>query len=80
MLATPGHTRGHIVLRDDAAGVLYAGDHILPHITPPIGLERAPEPAPLHSYLASLQLVRDRPDLVLLPAHGLPVPSTPMCA
>ena len=25
--ATPGHTRGHIVLRDAEAGLLFAGDH-----------------------------------------------------
>ncbi|MCD2194633.1 MBL fold metallo-hydrolase [Actinomycetospora endophytica] len=68
--ATPGHTRGHVVLRDEAAGALFAGDHVLPHITPSIGYERAPEPAPLRSYLASLRLVRDLPDALLLPAHG----------
>lgn len=68
--ATPGHTRGHIVLRDAVLGVLFAGDHVLPHITPSIGYERAPEPAPLRSYLDSLRLVRDLPDTVLLPAHG----------
>lgn len=68
--ATPGHTRGHVVLRDEAAGALFAGDHVLPHITPSIGYERAPEPAPLRSYLSSLRLVRDLPDALLLPAHG----------
>jgi len=70
VIATPGHTRGHIVLRDADAALLFAGDHVLPHITPSIGLERAPEPAPLRSYLASLELLRDQPDVVLLPAHG----------
>lgn len=70
VFATPGHTRGHIVLRDAAAGLLFAGDHILPHITPSIGLETEPEPKPLRSYLESLRLVRDMPDTVLLPAHG----------
>lgn len=68
--ATPGHTRGHVVLRDEAAGALFAGDHVLPHITPSIGYERAPEPAPLRSYLSSLRLIRDLPDALLLPAHG----------
>lgn len=67
---TPGHTRGHIVLRDSAAGVLFAGDHILPHITPSIGLEHVPEVTPLRSYLASLALIREQSDLILLPAHG----------
>jgi glyoxylase-like metal-dependent hydrolase (beta-lactamase superfamily II) len=75
VLATPGHTRGHIVLREAAAGLLFAGDHILPHITPSIGLERAPEAHPLRSYLSSLRIVRDQPDLLLLPAHGPVTPS-----
>ncbi|MFC5995007.1 MBL fold metallo-hydrolase [Pseudonocardia hispaniensis] len=73
--ATPGHTRGHIVLRDAPAGLLFSGDHVLPHITPSIGYERAPEPAPLRSYLASLRLVRDLPDALMLPAHGPVSPS-----
>ncbi|WP_226360356.1 MBL fold metallo-hydrolase [Pseudonocardia sp. ICBG1142] len=68
--ATPGHTRGHVVLRDTARGALFSGDHVLPHITPSIGYERAPEPMPLRSYLDSLRLVRDLPDSLLLPAHG----------
>jgi len=67
---TPGHTRGHIVVRDDAAGLLFAGDHVLPHITPSIGYDAAMARYPLRDYLASLQLVRNRPDLLLLPAHG----------
>jgi glyoxylase-like metal-dependent hydrolase (beta-lactamase superfamily II) len=70
VVATPGHTRGHVVLRDDAAGLLFAGDHVLPHITPSIGFEHSPEPFPLLSYLESLRLVRDQPDALLLPAHG----------
>ncbi|GAA2862196.1 MBL fold metallo-hydrolase [Pseudonocardia halophobica] len=73
--ATPGHTRGHIVLRDAALGALFSGDHVLPHITPSIGYERAPEPAPLRSYLDSLRLVRDLPDTLQLPAHGPVTPS-----
>ncbi|MFC5746774.1 MBL fold metallo-hydrolase [Actinomadura rugatobispora] len=70
VFATPGHTRGHVVLRDAAAGLLFAGDHVLPHISPSIGLESAPEPKPLRSYLESLRVVRDMPDTLLLPAHG----------
>lgn len=66
VFATPGHTRGHIVLRDAGAGLLFAGDHILPHITPSIGLETEPEPKPLRSYLESLRLVRGMPDTLLL--------------
>lgn len=75
VIATPGHTQGHIVLRDAPAGLLFSGDHILPHITPSIGFEAVVASTPLRSYLASLRLVKDLPDTVLLPAHGPPVPS-----
>ena len=67
---TPGHTRGHLVYADLAGGLLFAGDHVLPHITPSIGFESAPESSPLDSYLSSLRLMRELPDLRLLPAHG----------
>ena len=69
-IATPGHTRGHMVFRDTAAGLLFAGDHVLPHITPSIGFEAVPSRQPLHAYLQSLRLVRGLPDTRLLPAHG----------
>lgn len=69
-LPTPGHTRGHVVFIDDASSLLFAGDHVLPHITPSIGFEQAPSELPLREYLASLRLVRSLPDMRLLPAHG----------
>ena len=69
-IATPGHTRGHVVFRDSNAGPLFAGDHVLPHITPSIGFEAVPSPRPLHDFLQSLLLVRSLPDMRLLPAHG----------
>jgi glyoxylase-like metal-dependent hydrolase (beta-lactamase superfamily II) len=67
---TPGHTRGHIVFLEPAAGLLFGGDHVLPHITPSLGFERAPTTSPLRDYLASLRLIRALPDGFLLPAHG----------
>lgn len=70
VIATPGHTRGHVVFLDPAAGTLFAGDHVLPHITPSVGFELARRPSPLRDYLASLDLVRALPDSRLLPAHG----------
>jgi glyoxylase-like metal-dependent hydrolase (beta-lactamase superfamily II) len=69
-IATPGHTRGHLVFADHGAGLLFAGDHVLPHITPSIGFEEAPTALPLGDYLESLNVVRRLPDLRLLPAHG----------
>jgi glyoxylase-like metal-dependent hydrolase (beta-lactamase superfamily II) len=70
VIATPGHTYGHVVFRDAAAGLLFAGDHVLPHITPSIGFEPAPGKLPLAAYLESLRRVRAVPDTALLPAHG----------
>lgn len=74
-LATPGHTRGHLCFADDEAGMLFAGDHVLPHITPSIGFESIGSHLPLADYLASLARVRQRPDALLLPAHGPVSPS-----
>lgn len=70
VVPTPGHTVGHVVFADLANGLLFAGDHVLPHITPSIGFEAARPELPLGDYLSSLRLVRSMPDLRLLPAHG----------
>ena len=70
VVPTPGHTRGHVVFHDLGNGLLFAGDHVLPTITPSIGFEPVLSPNPLGDFLASLALVRTRPDARLLPAHG----------
>jgi len=67
---TPGHTRGHVVFVDSAAELLFAGDHVLPSITPSIAVEPGPPRLALGDYLDSLRLVRGMPDRMLLPAHG----------
>jgi len=74
--ATPGHTRGHIVLEEAGQGVIFTGDHLLPTITPSIAFERAPGEFPLRSYINSLHLVLQLPDAVMLPAHGSTVGTT----
>jgi glyoxylase-like metal-dependent hydrolase (beta-lactamase superfamily II) len=68
--ATPGHTRGHLVYFEHQDRLLFAGDHVLPHITPSVGLEPATVASPLGDYLSSLRDVRGLPDARLLPAHG----------
>lgn len=73
---TPGHTRGHFVFADRAAGLMFAGDHVLPTITPSIGFEAAIADQPLGDFLGSLAKVRGLPDLRLLPAHGPVADST----
>jgi glyoxylase-like metal-dependent hydrolase (beta-lactamase superfamily II) len=76
VLETPGHTRGHVVFHDGAAQVLFAGDHVLPRITPSIGFEQVPLEDPLAAFLGSLARVRQLPDATLLPAHGPVTAST----
>ncbi|HTU07468.1 MAG TPA: MBL fold metallo-hydrolase [Trebonia sp.] len=67
---TPGHTRGHVVFHDEAAAALFAGDHVLPHITPSVGFQPAIDTLALRDYLGSLRLMLTLPDSRLLPAHG----------
>lgn len=68
---TPGHTRGHMVFHWPERGLLFAGDHVLPHITPSIGFEPDRPPFPLRDYLDSLETILRLPDSTLLPAHGM---------
>jgi glyoxylase-like metal-dependent hydrolase (beta-lactamase superfamily II) len=70
VLATPGHTQGHVVLHDRSSGLLFSGDHVLPDITPSIGFEPIPAAAPLADYLSSLERMLTLPDARMLPAHG----------
>jgi glyoxylase-like metal-dependent hydrolase (beta-lactamase superfamily II) len=74
-VATPGHTRGHLVFHDLDGRLLFAGDHLLPTISPSIGFELGEWEQPLAAYLASLEHVLTRPDALILPAHGAPAPS-----
>ena len=73
---TPGHTRGHLIFHDAAAEIMFAGDHVLPHITPSIGFEAAGNRMALIDYLSSLGRTLALPDARLLPAHGPVTAST----
>ncbi|GCE01315.1 MBL fold metallo-hydrolase [Embleya hyalina] len=68
---TPGHTPGHVCLHlEDGDGRLLSGDHLLPSITPHIGLyDDAEEADPLGDFLASLTRVARLPITGVLPAH-----------
>ena len=66
---TPGHTPGHICLYDAGHDVLLTGDHLLPRISPNIGLTPGSMDSPLASYLNSLGLMGDYDSAEALPAH-----------
>ncbi|MFJ4538089.1 MBL fold metallo-hydrolase [Streptomyces tibetensis] len=81
---TPGHTPGHVCLHLEEAhpaqlpghGRLFSGDHLLPGITPHIGLYEDPEDTtvtdPLGDYLDSLERVGRLAPAEILPAHQHP--------
>ncbi|MEU7242413.1 MBL fold metallo-hydrolase [Streptomyces sparsogenes] len=81
---TPGHTPGHVCLHLEEAhpaareglpghGRLFSGDHLLPGISPHIGLYEDPDDAtvtdPLGDYLDSLERVAALDPAEVLPAH-----------
>lgn len=68
----PGHAPGQVCLHDEAAGLLIAGDHVLPTISPNVGIFRPDDGDPLGDYLASLARVRDLTAGCILPGHGAP--------
>jgi glyoxylase-like metal-dependent hydrolase (beta-lactamase superfamily II) len=71
VLDLPGHADGHICLLRH--GVLVAGDHLLPEITPTVGLYPDSRPDPLGDYLASLHRTIELAPTLALPGHGDPI-------
>jgi glyoxylase-like metal-dependent hydrolase (beta-lactamase superfamily II) len=67
----PGHADGHIGLLRD--GILVAGDHLLPGITPAVGLYPESRPDPLGDYLRSLERTVGLRARLALPGHGEPI-------
>lgn len=69
---TPGHTPDHFCLHDPEAGVFFAGDHVLPTITPHIsGISSGEDP--LLAFFDSLDKVAQIAAInQVLPAHGHP--------
>jgi glyoxylase-like metal-dependent hydrolase (beta-lactamase superfamily II) len=66
---TPGHTPGHLCLHEEAENLLLTGDHVLPRISPNIGLQPHTAEPPLAAYLRSLEFVAAYDTAEALPAH-----------
>jgi glyoxylase-like metal-dependent hydrolase (beta-lactamase superfamily II) len=69
---TPGHSPGHCCFHWPARGVLFSGDHLLPKISPNIGLHPQSGADPLDDYILSLERIRQLDVDTVLPAHGDP--------
>jgi len=69
---TPGHSPGHICLYEPAQKILISGDHILPTITPNVGLHPQSTRNPLGDYLNSLDTIKELDVNLVLPGHENP--------
>lgn len=69
-----GHAPEHACLFNEEAGVLIAGDQVLPRISSNVSLSlHEPDEDPLRDWLASIdRLLRLPADLFVLPSHGEP--------
>ncbi|TDC05233.1 MBL fold metallo-hydrolase [Nonomuraea longispora] len=74
---TPGHTPGHICLHLEDADRLFTGDHVLPGITPHVGIYPydRDDVDPLGDFLRSLDRVAGFGPLDALPAHEWTFPN-----
>ncbi|MFC2007256.1 MBL fold metallo-hydrolase [Chloroflexota bacterium] len=72
VLWTPGHSPGHISLYEPDKKVLISGDHVLPSITPHVGLHPQSGKNPLGDYLGSLRTLRQLDAKIILPGHEKP--------
>lgn len=78
----PGHTGGHICLYEPGTGTLFAGDTLLPAITPNPVLEPDPEQPggrrrSLVQYLESLARLEGMDLRIVYPGHGEPIIDPP---
>jgi glyoxylase-like metal-dependent hydrolase (beta-lactamase superfamily II) len=69
LVAAPGHADGQLMLLKE--GLLVAGDHLLPRISPAIGLWPDSSPDPLGDYLDALAALPEAH--IAFPGHGDPI-------
>jgi len=70
VVTTPGHTPGHCVLYLRQQRLMIVGDHLLPKITPHVGVFPGGPTNPLQDFLDSQRKVQQFDVDLVLPAHG----------
>jgi glyoxylase-like metal-dependent hydrolase (beta-lactamase superfamily II) len=68
-VATPGHTSNHLCFALNESGALFSGDHVMGWSTTVV----SPPDGDMAAYMASLDRLMSRDDVVYYPAHGDPV-------
>ena len=71
LVAAPGHADGQLCLLKD--GVLVSADHLLPRISPTVGLWPESRPDPLGDFLDALERTVELAPEIALPGHGDPI-------
>ena len=66
---TPGHTANHLCFALDGGDIFFSGDHVMAWSTTVV----APPDGSMADYMASLDLLKQRPETVFLPGHGGPL-------
>lgn len=69
VLHTPGHTSNHLCFALKEDGALFTGDHVMGWSTSVI----LPPDGDMADYMASLEMLRTRPETSLWPTHGPPI-------
>ena len=72
VIAAPGHSDGMVCFYNAEKNVLLSADHILPKITPNISYWFHGDDNPLHSYLTSLETMKQLDVNYVIPSHGKP--------
>ena len=70
VITTPGHTPGHCVMYLRHQQLMIVGDHLLPKITPHVGIFPGGPTNPLADFLDSQRKVQRFDVNMVLPAHG----------
>jgi len=71
-VATPGHTSNHLCFALPEERALFSGDHVMGWSTTIV----SPPDGDMGAYMASLELLLERDDIIYYPAHG-PLVDTP---
>lgn len=72
-IATPGHAANHMAFALEGTPFLFSGDHVMGWSTTVV----APPDGAMADYMASLDVLAERPETIYLPGHGAPIANAP---